>query len=212
MTQQEQAQLIREEWGHHAPNRSVVETSSEDHARTSHLAGRCRVEGQALVEQGSEVGDCHRREGLRVDRKRISAQFVQWACQTRLQQRWNTGNTRLRARQGCPAWTWTTRKNDRPIEEPNQRRNLGQMGEWETIPSGGQGFEIRRTTGVGTAEGENGRRTWHVVRDTERIECRILMGMSRCSKEAARRGSDRTGTRSCVQRSPQEWTDRARHS
>ena len=41
------------------------------------------------------------------------------------------------------------------------------------------------------------------------------MGMSRCSKEAARRGSDRTGTRSCVQKgqwSPQEWTDRARHS
>ena len=41
------------------------------------------------------------------------------------------------------------------------------------------------------------------------------MGMSRCSKEAARRGSDRTGTRSCVQKghwSPQEWTDRAKHS
>ena len=41
------------------------------------------------------------------------------------------------------------------------------------------------------------------------------MGMSRCSKEAARRGSDRTGTRSCVQKgqwSPQEWIDRARHS
>ena len=42
------------------------------------------------------------------------------------------------------------------------------------------------------------------------------MGMSRCSaKEAARRGSDRTGTRSCLQkgqRSPQEWTEWARHS
>ena len=41
------------------------------------------------------------------------------------------------------------------------------------------------------------------------------MGMSRCSKEAARRWSDRTGTRSCVQKgqwSPQEWTDRAKHS
>ena len=38
------------------------------------------------------------------------------------------------------------------------------------------------------------------------------MGMPRCSKEAARRGSDRMGTRSCVQKgqwSPQEWTDRA---
>ena len=33
-----------------------METSSKDHARTSHLAGRCRVEEQAPVEQGSEVG------------------------------------------------------------------------------------------------------------------------------------------------------------
>ena len=41
------------------------------------------------------------------------------------------------------------------------------------------------------------------------------MGMSRCSKEAARRGSDRTGTRSCVQKgqwSPGAWTDRAKYS
>ena len=41
------------------------------------------------------------------------------------------------------------------------------------------------------------------------------MGMSRFSKEAARRGSDRTGTRSCVQKgqlSPQARTDRAVHS
>ena len=82
-------------------------------------------------------GDCHRREGLRVDRKGRNAQCVQWACQTRLQQRWNTGNTRLREEQGCPAWKWTNRMSDRPIEEPNQRRNLGRKGEWETIPSGG---------------------------------------------------------------------------
>ena len=38
---------IRDEWGHHAPNRRVMETSSKDRARTSHLAGRCRVEKQA---------------------------------------------------------------------------------------------------------------------------------------------------------------------
>ena len=42
------------------------------------------------MEQESEVGDCHRREGLRVDRKDGNAQRVQWACQTRLQQKWNT--------------------------------------------------------------------------------------------------------------------------
>ena len=35
----------REEWGHHAPNRKAMETSSKDRARTSHSAGRCRVEG-----------------------------------------------------------------------------------------------------------------------------------------------------------------------
>ena len=27
--------------------------------------------------------------------------------------------------------------NDRPTGEPNQRRSLGQKGEWETIPFGG---------------------------------------------------------------------------
>ena len=57
------------------------------------------MEEQASVEQGSEVGDCHRREGLEERRGRNA-------------------------------------QNDRPIEEPNQIRNLGLMGEWETIPSG----------------------------------------------------------------------------
>ena len=41
------------------------------------------------------------------------------------------------------------------------------------------------------------------------------MGMSRCTREAATRGSDRMGAKSCVQkgqRSPQECTDRAKHS
>ena len=46
-----------QEWGHHAPNRGVMETSSKGRARTSHLAGRCRVEEEAPVEQGAEVGD-----------------------------------------------------------------------------------------------------------------------------------------------------------
>ena len=50
--------------GHYAPNGKAMETSSVGHARTSHLVGRGRVEEQAPVEQGSEVGDCHRREGL----------------------------------------------------------------------------------------------------------------------------------------------------
>ena len=85
---------IREERGHHAPNHGVMETSSKDCARTSHLAGRCRVEKQAPVEQVSEEGDCHRREGQRVDRKR--------------------------ARQECPASTWTTRKSDRPITQSEE--------------------------------------------------------------------------------------------
>ena len=40
------------------------ETSPEDRARTSHLSGE-----QAPAEQGSEVGDCHHHEGLRVDKK-----------------------------------------------------------------------------------------------------------------------------------------------
>ena len=42
----------REEWGRHEPNRGAKRTFSEDHARTSHPAGHCRVE--APVEQGSE--------------------------------------------------------------------------------------------------------------------------------------------------------------
>ena len=73
---------------------------------------------------------------------------------------------------------------------------------------------------MGTTEGEDGRGTWHVVRDTELREelagsALKSMGMSRCSNEAAKRGSERTGSRSCVQNgqwSPQEWTDRAKHS
>ena len=44
-------------------DRRAMRKSTEDRARTSRSAGRCRVEKQALVEQGSEVGDCHRREG-----------------------------------------------------------------------------------------------------------------------------------------------------
>ena len=49
------------------------------------------------------------------------------------------------------------------------------MGEWETIPCDGQ-FEIRRTTSVGTAEGEKGRGTWHVVRDSERMSAEFAGG------------------------------------
>ena len=46
----------REEWGHHAPNRRVMETWKEDRAKTSQPAGHCRVEEQAPVEQGSGMG------------------------------------------------------------------------------------------------------------------------------------------------------------
>ena len=62
----------REEWGRPGPNRRAKRISSEDRAKTSHLAGRY----QASVEQVSEVGDCHRRVGLRVDKKGKNAQCV----------------------------------------------------------------------------------------------------------------------------------------
>ena len=39
----------------------------------------------------------------------------------------NTENRELRAKQGCPARTWTIHRNERPIEEPKWRRNFGQM-------------------------------------------------------------------------------------
>ena len=39
----------REEWGHHAPNRRVMETSSKGRARTRQLVGRCRVEEQTVA-------------------------------------------------------------------------------------------------------------------------------------------------------------------
>ena len=45
----------REEWGHYVPN-TLTGTSTEDRARTSHPAVRCRVEEKALVEQEAEVG------------------------------------------------------------------------------------------------------------------------------------------------------------
>ena len=146
----------REEWGHHAPQ-PQRDAWTEDRAKTSQLAGRRRVEEQAPGEQGAEEGDRHHHEGRRVDKKRRSAQRVQWACQTRLQQRRSTEDTRLRAKQGCPAWTWTTRRSDRPFETIR-----GQKGEWETIPSGGH-FKGSKSGGPqmwAQQEGEDGRGTW----------------------------------------------------
>ena len=113
--------------------------------------------------------------------------------------------------------------NDRPIEEPKQTRSLGQKGEWETIPFGGHPrVRNREVHNCGHNRGGN----WeedvacqhgHKREMSEEFSGSALksMGMLRCSKEAARRRSNRTGTRSCVQKvqwSPQAWTDRAKHS
>ena len=96
--------------------------------------------GGSLMGGGRSLrwGGCRHRGAPCVDRKGRNAQCVQRACQTRLQQKWNTESMRLRARQECPAWTWTNHRNDRPIEEQNQRKNLGQMGESETTPCDGR--------------------------------------------------------------------------
>ena len=66
---------------------------------------------------------------------------------------------------------------------------------------------------------EDGRGTWHVVKDTERIECRICRGSLKWECRGVRRrleeGQTGRGTRSCVQKeqwSPQEWADRAKQS
>ena len=105
-----------------------------------------------------------------------------------------------------------------PLKNPIRGRTLGRWVDGRPFhPTVIQGFEIRRSTTVGTTEGKNGRRIWHVIELSEEFAGSALktMGMSRCSKEAARRGSDRTGTTSCVQKgqwSPQAWTDRAKHS
>ena len=42
--------------GHHPPNHREMETWIEDRAKTSQPAGHCRVEEQALMEQGAEEG------------------------------------------------------------------------------------------------------------------------------------------------------------
>ena len=57
------------------------------------------------------------------------------------------------------------------VDDPQERQTLGPFH-----PAVIQGVEIRRTTSVGTAEREDGRWTWHVVRNTERIQCRVRRG------------------------------------
>ena len=55
-----------------------------------------------------------------------------------------------------------------PLKDPCRGRTLGRWVNGRPFHATViQGFEIRRTTNVGTTEGENGRGTWHVVRDTE---------------------------------------------
>ena len=57
-------------------------------------------------------------------------------------------HTRLWAKQGCRAWTWTRRSDRDPFEEPMQKRNLGQKGEWEeTIPSNQEVHKCRHNRG-----------------------------------------------------------------
>ena len=108
------------------------------------------------------------------------------------------------------------------LKNPVRRGTLGRRVNRRPFhPAVIQGFEVGRTTNVGTAEGKNGRGRG-MSSGTQRELSEELagsalksMGMSRCWREAARRGSERTGTRSCVQKgqwSPQEWTDRTKHS
>ena len=135
--------------GSHAPNRRAMRTSSEDRARTSQPAGRCQVMEQAPVELGSEVGDCHRRGGPCVDR---NAQRVQWACQKRLPEHHEQETA---AKHECRVWTQTSRRIDRPIEGPKQRKDLGQMGELETTPSDGpSGVQSQEDHKCGHSRGE----------------------------------------------------------
>ena len=203
----------REEWGRHAPNRRAKRTSSEDRARTSHWAGRCRVEEQAPVEQGSEWGTVtvvrdQELTGKAVTRNASSGP-VKRDCS-----RGGTENMRLRARQECPAWTWTNRRNDRNIAEPNQRRNLGQTGEWETIPSDGHsgGPQV-----WAQQRGKMGGRRGMLSGTLRELSAEFAGGRVEVDGnvevfEGVRH--KRVRTRSCVQkgqRSPQEWTDRARH-
>ena len=94
--------------------------------------------------------------------------------------------------------------SDRPIEGPKQTKNLGQMGEWETIPCDGH-FGVRNQEEdhkCGHSRGGKMGGGRGVSSGTQRELSAELaggalksMGMSRCSKEAARRGSDRTGRR-----------------
>ena len=79
----------REEWGHHAPNLRVMETWTEDRAKTSQAAGE-----EAPVETGTDT--VARDDELTGN----AAQRVQWACQTRWQQRRNIEDTRLRGKTG----------------------------------------------------------------------------------------------------------------
>ena len=73
--------------------------------------------------------------------------------------RGGTLRTRDCVEQGCPARKWTNRMNDRPIEEPNQRRSLGQKGDWETTPFGGHSrYRNQEVHNCGHNRGENGRR------------------------------------------------------
>ena len=98
--------------------------------------------------------------------------------------------------------------NDRPIEEPKQTRSLGQTGELETIPCGGhpkvRNLEVHNCghNRGGKMGGGCGMPSGTQRELSEELAGGALksMEMLRCSKEAARRGSDRTGTRSCVQK------------
>ena len=109
--------------GHHVPNFCVMRISTGDRARTSQrrvaYGWRSRHRWDRSLRWGTVTAV---EDHVFAERKGRNEHLVQWACQTRLQERWNTENMRLRARQKCPAWSWTNSKNDTPIEEPKQRK------------------------------------------------------------------------------------------
>ena len=125
-TPQEQAQVktegrraktecqYREERGHHVPNRRVMGTSTKDRARTSQPVVQCRVEEQALVEKEAEVGA----DTVVRDNELTGNAETHNASSGPVKDDSSREDTRLWEEQGCPAWKWTNRMNDRPIEEP----------------------------------------------------------------------------------------------
>ena len=112
-------------------------TSTEDRARPSQLAVHCLVEEQALVEQGLRWGaDTVMRDNeltRNTEAHNASSGLVKDDGSRRgtLRTRDCGQNRDVLHGSGRPA-----RATD-PLKNPRQRKNLGQTGGWETIPSDG---------------------------------------------------------------------------